>query len=732
MIRLPVASLLALLCVAAQEDTLPEGEITFVDEGRITINLGKAREIRNGDQLKAFSKGEYVRPPGSKKGLYVAEGVIARLVVIEVGQDISVCSLASGERRDLEVGLRVVLTKDKAAVRKSFPPLVGRKAKLLPSPRVASGEWIRVTVKVSDEDDDLSRMEWSASGGLLERDVTTGFVNRWLAPSRAGDYTISVQAVDRRDQKHSRTFVVSSTGKRAATSGLRFSVEATLGGGARHFARISDLTFDADGAVWILDDNLRRVIHLGPNFIPRWFSGPHDRESRLVRMAHSPGYVVLLDEITRRIRRVPPGASMFASAPEAELAGRDVLTRPHAMRIDPDGHLWVVDPGSGSVKVFRKDGAMLASLGERTDTQALFDEPIAVDFASDGSAWILDRAKKTLLHFRNFLPEGERKVPVREDLVDFRLQKQDDSMIVLSESHAYRIRLRGAMRLGPEAPLEDPQMLAVDPTGRCYVVGRDGTSIERLNREGRPDGRWGGIEGMDDAEGIAVSPTGEIALWSEEKVWWMDRDGWVRSEIDLKGNEVGGCWLADRLWVLDATSGNVFWYEAGGARKVAFQLPSDLRVDASRMAVRDGELLVLDPSGKTLHSFREGGKRGRPRSLAPVAGEYSRLQVGANGAVYILDGATLRTLGSAPETLPLAQDGMDVYSATSDDGELFFFVDEDEGLWYFSSRMGRRVRIRLTNNSLYAASVAMDGYRRVYVLEQGTGRVVRLTFTSGG
>lgn len=712
-----------------EQEARAEGRVLSVDDRKVSVSLGRKDGVEKGHELEVFSRPEYVRAPGSDKGLYVAEKQIARLVAVEVQEDRCFCTLSEGS--DVEVGLRVVLTGGRTGTRKFTPPNIEETVDLQPSNEAACGEKIQIRLRVSDLDNDLSHLEWTASGGRMARAVTLDSENTWVAPSRGGEYEVKVVAVDRRGLRSPRTIEVRSSGRESTDDVLALAVEATLGGGSRHFGRVSDLHFEPGGDVWILDDNIRRVIRLRADFVPVWVSGEHGRDMHLTRLASASDRLFLVDGVTRRVRRYEPGPEMFSGEAEVQFGGRDVLWKPACIRADATGRLWVADPGTSSVKVFDGQGTLLATLGERRDSTALFKEPVAVDFAPDGTAWVLDRARKVLLQFQNFVYAGEREISIREDLVDFRVQPLTGALLVLSSTHLYRVGRR-TERLGSESPLKDPRLLSVDTAGRCYVVTQDGRFIVRLTREGRSAGYWGDDD-LEGAHGAAVSADGEAALWSDDTVWWLDADGWIRRRVHLPEEEtVGRCFIGKRLWVLGQGTGNVYLYEETGAGKSAFTTPAGSATELSKVAFAGGELAVMDPSGTKVECFDAEGKRLRTVTLRAPAGPNGRLAAGADGALCVLQENLVRVLDeTGADRVSAAPAREPVRSVASDDGDLFFYADDDGGLWYFSRSQGRRVRVRMSRNSLQATSVFLDDYRRVHVFDRYTGRLVRMELQVG-
>lgn len=73
--------------------------------------------------------------------------------------------------------------------------------------------------------------------------------------------------------------------------------------------------------------------------------------------------------------------------------GRDAFANPHGVRIDRQGHVWLVDNGDHTVRKYTKSGELLMMLGTKGEhgaTRNSFYRPTDVGFARDGSFYVSD------------------------------------------------------------------------------------------------------------------------------------------------------------------------------------------------------------------------------------------------------------------------------------------------------------------------------------------------------
>lgn len=139
--------------------------------------------------------------------------------------------------------------------------------------------------------------------------------------------------------------------------------------------------------------------------------------------------------------------------------GRGLFTTPHAIRIDPDGHVWTTDAASSMVYKFTPDGRLLLQIevGGRPDPCGSFCSTTDIAFAPNGHLFIAD---------------GYRNARILEYTPDGR-----------------KVREWGRAGMGP-GQFRLPHSIQIDHAGIVYVADRENGRIQRFDLEGRYLGEW--------------------------------------------------------------------------------------------------------------------------------------------------------------------------------------------------------------------------------------------------
>lgn len=495
-----LAGFFAALLLAGQDDPVV-GEVTSVSAGGATVrvNLGLASGLQVNDGLRIYPPSFLPSEDGRERELAAATvtEVLARDLVAQV----------THAPFPLLKGSKVV--QGRPVKRGPLPPYVGERVTLDP-PEAHWGRVVTVRLNVLDLDGDLARIECTVDGGTLLDPVGTSTRVRWIPPAAEGTMRINVVAVDRRGASTRRSLPLKSRGVAPEARPLRFTVDAEF---RPRFLRAADLAADAEGNVYVLDGELRRIVKLLPSSQPGWLSEPCGSDAEYVRLLCDGADALLLDSRGRSVVRVPLGPNLFAASPAATYGGRRPspgwLRKPVDVAVTPDGGVWVLDAGERTLKRYSRGGAYEGHAGE-------FRQPVAVR-AEGPRLHILDTGAGEILTFEGSRLALRIPFPEGEPPIDF-----DGSLSLYRTS------------FGAEA-LRDATGLRRDGLGRAYVLEEGGRSIARFDGGAGRGRRLGGAD-LRGAKTVRAARDGGFALEDDKGRWGFDAEGWlVRTDVPSGG-----------------------------------------------------------------------------------------------------------------------------------------------------------------------------------------------------
>ena len=221
--------------------------------------------------------------------------------------------------------------------------------------------------------------------------------------------------------------------------------------------------------------------------------------------------------------------------------GKGILTTPHAMRVDREGHVWVTDVGDHQVIRFTKTGDPLLKLGTRGQTGAdekTFNRPTDVAFAADGSFYVSDGYGNT------------------------RVAKFDKNGKFLMSW--------GKPGSGP-GEFNLPHSVAVDSKGLVYVSDRENNRIQIFDANGKYLRQW---NNLGATQNIFITPKDEMWIITHrdniENRTYDTLAGRIM-KIDLANGRIIGSMESPGHWIdvskagdifIGSLTGNVFrWYQ---------------------------------------------------------------------------------------------------------------------------------------------------------------------------
>jgi len=139
--------------------------------------------------------------------------------------------------------------------------------------------------------------------------------------------------------------------------------------------------------------------------------------------------------------------------------GKGMYTTPHAIRLDPQGHVWTTDAASSMVYKFSPEGTLLLRIevGGQPDPCGNFCSTTDIAFAADGHLFIAD---------------GYRNARILEYAAD-----------------GTKLNEWGRPGTGP-GEFRLPHSIQIDERGIVYVADRENGRIQRFDRAGTFLGEW--------------------------------------------------------------------------------------------------------------------------------------------------------------------------------------------------------------------------------------------------
>ena len=174
----------------------------------------------------------------------------------------------------------------------------------------------------------------------------------------------------------------------------------------------------------------------------------------------------------------------------------------HSIRVDPQGHIWVVDAGGHVVYKMSEEGRVLMQLGEKGVSgrdRAHFNLPTDVAFGCGGEIYVSDGY-------------GNARIVKFSGDGDYLLEW-------------------GSRGTGP-GEFGLPHNLVTDSRGRIYVTDRDNQRIQVFNADGGFLAQW-----------QAVGPVSALFMTGDQKIWTgsvlRDTDGAVVARLPTESGGHG-------------------------------------------------------------------------------------------------------------------------------------------------------------------------------------------------
>jgi DNA-binding beta-propeller fold protein YncE len=222
--------------------------------------------------------------------------------------------------------------------------------------------------------------------------------------------------------------------------------------------------------------------------------------------------------------------------------GKGLFGNPHAIRIDPEGHVWITDNGDHQVMKFTAKGERLLTLGVKgqagTDERT-FNRPTDIAWAPNGDFYVSDG--------------------------------YGNSRVVKFSKDGKYLKTWGKRGTGP-GEFNLPHSVAVDKKGQVYVADRENNRIQIFDPEGRFLKQW---THLGSTQNLFITPAGElwiITFRDAVEIRTYDCLSGRIMKVDLATGKVLGSMESPGHWIdvsrtgdifIGSLTGNVFRYSPG-------------------------------------------------------------------------------------------------------------------------------------------------------------------------
>ncbi|RKY16142.1 MAG: hypothetical protein DRP63_05940 [Planctomycetota bacterium] len=738
------------VCLLAQKPLTTK--VASVDEKGVWLEVGSASGIAEGDEFEVYARRKVVCLPlaPKKEEVMVEKGVVARLAVRKVLENRSLCEVVEGKAAEIKPGMTAVRVPPKLRVARNVAPYVD---KLTASRQIAlPAQRLRIRCRITDADDTQHVFIWQATGGCFLPPRTTVPETLWLAPSSAGKYSITVRVRDPKGAEASATITVEV--KKREVPPAAYRIDAVFGTIRPPFLAASDVDFDHKGRLILLDRKQRKLVIFDTDGVALRTTLPYSEKDAISGVRVAGKRYFLSDAKNCRVLVYDDETDIFKAKPGMILGrrgtGNGYFSAPPVVDVSPSGRIYCLDPKQGFIQVFNADGSFVHSIGRRGPEPDSFKAPVSLCFDRRGTLYVLDKERKEIIVFKNDAFVGPLSVTeplafpvwIRYDAVSDHLVVLDTGMSALRvfNTNGKEIKRIEGEGLGT---LTNAYRFAIGPDGCVVVVCRGGI----LRRYGLAKGDFRGILRAVDLwplKDIAVQPSGSFfVLYGKNRIAHLSADGWVlrvfggegRSEgrfidpVAMECDEDGNLYVADAFTLTITKFNSVGDFQkrfGSGGRSYSERIDSivDLYVCGKRLyLLQDREtycVFVFNLNGELV--ARYPSREGRIEYAAHVT-------VDSRGNTYIFS--------EWPDIVRYDVSGLRAGSVTLvnfyvadmliGNCDQIVALDEDEPRLILVDLSGGVRKLPLPKH-LFSQPIAvgLDKYARLYILDKGTGNIVRL------
>lgn len=216
--------------------------------------------------------------------------------------------------------------------------------------------------------------------------------------------------------------------------------------------------------------------------------------------------------------------------------GEGLFTRPHGLRIDPDGNIWTTDVGSHLVLKLNREGRVMMVFGRQNspgETDSQFNQPADVAFGRRGEIYVADgygnsRIVKFDREGRFLKAWGTKGAAPGQFNLPHAVVVDANGQVIVADRENARIQIFDADGnfLKEWTHVGQPWGLALSRDGLLYVAAGRDNRVLVLDLDGKIQGGFGERGKLPGQfgwpHGIAVGPVGEIYV-SEILNWRVQK-----------------------------------------------------------------------------------------------------------------------------------------------------------------------------------------------------------------
>jgi len=159
--------------------------------------------------------------------------------------------------------------------------------------------------------------------------------------------------------------------------------------------------YDAQGNLYVTDTEREQVLIYDPERVPLEPIG-RKGEMKPCGLAISGEHLYITDLKNHQVRIYHlPDRKLVRSIPRADDDGTGKLYSPVNVAVDPQGKVYVADPGAFCVQVYDADGKFLRTLGRQGVGPGQFARPRGLAVDREGRVYVVDAATQVVQLFDN-------------------------------------------------------------------------------------------------------------------------------------------------------------------------------------------------------------------------------------------------------------------------------------------------------------------------------------------
>ncbi len=296
--------------------------------------------------------------------------------------------------------------------------------------------------------------------------------------------------------------------------------------------------------------NVARTYRVDPNW-PRRPDG--------LNWDHVPGMFVDRSQQVWVFTRTNPPIQIFTTGGRfVRSCGTDIVGKPHQLKLDHEGNVWVADQGNHCVMKLTPEGKPLLVLGTRGefgDDERHMNNPTDMVVSPQGDIFVSDGyGNNRVLHFN---------------------------------AKGRFVKMWGKLGVGP-GEFSLPHAIVMDSKGRIYVADRNNARVQIFNQAGKFLDQWRNIL---VPWGFCVTPADEIWVCGSGPM------GWRKEDVVL------GVPPTSQVLVKFSTAGRVLEYVVVPKGEDGKEQPGQLNWVHSIAVDSKGNLYCGDINGKRAQKF---------------------------------------------------------------------------------------------------------------------------------